>query len=88
MSFWSMPMRFAPLGLRRPQTVKMTLLRRMRRPTGEAPSGKSASATVLPRTQTVAAEETSRSVNAAPSSNDHSFTSKKSAEPDETCSGW
>ena len=33
-------------------------------------------ATVLPRTQTVAAEETSRSVNAAPSSNDHSFTSK------------
>ena len=76
MSFWSMPMRFAPLGLRTPQTVKMTLLRRMRRPTGEEPSGKSAPATVVPRTQTVAAALTSRSVNGPPSSNDHSFTSK------------
>ena len=68
--------------------MKIVLLRRMRSPTGEAPSGKSAAATVLPITQTVAEALTSRAVNGAPSSTVHSPTSKTSTEPESTRPGW
>ena len=48
----------------------------------------SASATVRPITQTVAEALTSRSVNGAPSSTDHSPTSNTSTEPESTRPGW
>ena len=66
-SFWSMPMRFVPFFARMPTTLNETLLRRTWAPTALSPSSKSSSTTVCPRTQTVAAALTSRSVKHAPS---------------------
>ncbi len=69
-SSWSEPNIEAPLTFSTPNTRTGTLLIRMIFPTGSS-FGKSLSAVVLPRMQTLAAERTSASVNMTPSARSH-----------------